>query len=58
MVGGAIRDECHREAGSSSPLLFHMELPAAGVGASPGMGKNQVGMLCCCKTREIALAAL
>ena len=35
MVGGAISDECRREAGSSSPLWFQMELPAAGVGASP-----------------------
>ncbi len=36
-VGGAIREECHKEVGSSRPLLFQMELPAAGVGASPGM---------------------
>lgn len=43
MVGGAIREECHREAGSTSPLLFQMELLAPGVGASPGMAAMQDG---------------
>jgi hypothetical protein len=43
MVGGAIREECHKEAGSTSPLLFQMELLAPGVGASPGMAAMQDG---------------